>query len=129
MRRLAVLGAVIAVGHAVPAIAAGDPLSGVYGNTVVMTTEKGGTTKLWINTNGTFTGESPKGQKFSGKWMLKENNTKFCTTADLPVSAPTNTPAPKESCFAFESGHKVGDEWVQTQPNGEKKTIEIKAGM
>lgn len=131
MRKLAHLGAsaLIAVGFAVAATAADDPIAGAYGNTVVMTTSKGETVKLWINRDGTFTGESSKGQKYSGKWVLKENNTKFCTTADLPADAPKDTPAPKESCFAFEPGHKVGDKWEQTQANGEKKTIEIKAGM
>jgi hypothetical protein len=128
MRKFIILGAMIAVGFAFAAMAADDPLGGVYGNTIVMA-YKGETTKLWIYTDGTFTGESSKGQKFSGKWALKENNTKFCTTSDLPANAPTDTPAPKESCFAFEGGHKVGDVWEQTEANGEKKTIEIKAGM
>ncbi|MBI3675053.1 MAG: hypothetical protein HY243_00345 [Proteobacteria bacterium] len=129
MRKIALLGAIIAANFAVAATAADDPIGGVYGNTVVITIGTGETTKLWINTDHTFTGESSKGRKFSGKWVLKENNTKFCTTPDLPANAPKDTPAPKELCATFEAGHKVGDKWEQTQANGEKKIIEIKTGM
>ncbi len=128
MRKIVLLGAMIAVGFAVAAMAADDPIGGVYGNTVFMTNGKGETTKLWINRDGTFTGESSTGKKYSGKWAVRENNTKFCTTPDLPANAPKDTPAPKESCFAFEAGHKVGDKWEQMGANGEKKTVEIKGG-
>lgn len=130
MRRLVVLGAsaLVALGCVAGAMADEDPLAGVYGNTVVMTTSKGEIIKLWINRDGTFRGESSKGQRFSGRWRLTDNNTKFCTTSDVPPNAPKDTPAPKESCFAFEPGHKAGDKWGQPEPNGEKKIIEIKAG-
>lgn len=128
MRKFIFLGAMFAIGFSFAALAAGDPMGDIYGNTVVLT-HKGETTKLWINADGTFTGESSKGQKFSGRWALKENNTKFCTTPELPANAPKDTPAPKESCFKFEGGHKAGDKWEQTEANGEKKFVEIKAGM
>jgi hypothetical protein len=131
MRMIARLGfgALVAVGLAGAALAADDPMAGAYGNTVLVTNSKGETSKLWIKQDGTLTGENAKGEKFSGKWALKENNTKYCSTPDLPATAPKDTPAPKETCSEFKGPHKPGDKWEQNDANGEKVTIEIKAGM
>lgn len=131
MRKIALLGvgALVAVGLAGAAMAADDPMAGAYGNTVVVTNAKGEASKLWIAKDGTFKGESAKGEKFTGKWALKENNTKYCATADLPANAPKDTPAPKEACSEFKGPHKAGDKWDQTDAAGEKVTVEIKAGM
>lgn len=131
MRKIALLGvgALVAVGLAGAAMAADDPMAGAYGNTVVVTNAKGEASKLWIAKDGTFKGETAKGEKFTGKWALKENNTKYCATADLPANAPKDTPAPKEACSEFKGPHKAGDKWDQTDAAGEKVTVEIKAGM
>lgn len=127
MRKIA-LGALVAVGLVGAAIAADDPMAGAYGNTVVVTNAKGEKTKLWIAKDGTMKGENAKGEKFTGKWALKENNTKYCSTPDLPANAPKDTPAPKETCSEFKGPHKAGDKWEQTDANGEKITVEIVAG-
>lgn len=131
MRKIALLGvgALVAVGLAGAAMAADDPMAGAYGNTVVVTNAKGEASKLWIAKDGTFKGETAKGEKFTGKWALKENNSKYCATADLPANAPKDTPAPKEACSEFKGPHKAGDKWDQTDAAGEKVTVEIKAGM
>ena len=131
MRKIALLGAsaLIAVSLAGAVMAADDPMAGAYGNTVIVTNGKGESSKLWINKDGTYTGETSKGEKFSGKWTLKENNSKYCSTPNLPANAPKETPAPKESCSEFKGGHKAGDKWEQKDANGEKITVEIKAGM
>lgn len=130
MRKIALLGvsALLALGLAGVAQAS-DPMEGAYGNTVLVTNAKGETSKLWIAKDGTFKGESAKGDKFSGKWALKDNNTKYCSTADLPANAPKDTPAPKEACSEFKGAHKAGDKWKQKDANGEDVTVEIKAGM
>jgi hypothetical protein len=127
MRKIA-LGAVIALGLASAAIAAADPMEGAYGNTVIVTNAKGEKTKLWINKDGTFKGEGAKGEKFTGKWTLKDNNTKYCSTVDLPANAPKETPAPKESCSEFKGAHKAGDKWTQKDADGADVTVEIVAG-
>jgi hypothetical protein len=127
MRKIA-LGAVIALGLAGAAIAAADPMEGAYGNTVIVTNAKGEKTKLWIAKDGTFKGESAKGEKFTGKWALKDNNTKYCSTADLPANAPKDTPAPKEACSEFKGPHKAGDKWTQKDADGADVTVEIVAG-
>jgi hypothetical protein len=128
MIRKIALGAVVAVGLVGAAIAADDPMAGAYGNTVVVTNAKGEKTKLWIAKDGTFKGENAKGEKFAGKWALKENNTKYCSTVELPANAPKDTPAPKESCSEFKGAHKAGDKWEQADVDGQKITVEIVAG-
>lgn len=127
MRKIA-LGALVALGLAGAAIASTDPMEGAYGNTVIVTNAKGEKSKLWINKDGTFKGESAKGEKFTGKWVLKDNNTKYCSTADLPPNAPKDTPAPKESCSEFKGPHKAGDKWEQKDADGAPITVEITAG-
>jgi hypothetical protein len=127
MRKIA-LGALVALGLAGAAIAAADPMEGAYGNTVTVTNAKGEKTKLWIAKDGTFKGENAKGEKFTGKWSLKDNNTKYCSTADLPANAPKDTPAPKEACSEFKGPHKAGDKWEQKNDMGETVTVEITAG-
>lgn len=120
--------ALVALSLAGAAIAADDPMAGAYGNTVVVTNAKGEATKLWIENGGTYKFETAKGQKGTGKWALKENNTKYCSTADLPAGAPAGTPAPKETCSEFKGAHKAGDKWTQKDSEGADVTVEIKAG-
>lgn len=131
MRKIALwgVGALVAVGLSGAAFAAGDAMEGAYGNTVTVTNAKGETSKLWISKDGTFKGETAKGDKFTGKWALKDNNTKYCATADLPANAPKDTPAPKEACSEFKGPHKAGDKWDQMDANNEKVTVAINAGM
>jgi len=127
MRKFALLGAsaLLAAGLA---IAADDQMAGAYGNTVLVTNTKNETTKLWIAKDGTYKFETAKGDKGTGKWALKENNTKYCSTADLPATAPKDTPAPKEACSEFKGPHKAGDKWEQMDSEGQKVMVEIKAG-
>jgi hypothetical protein len=131
MRKITLLGfgALVAVGLAGAAMAADDPMAGAYGNTVVVTNAKGETSKLWINQDGTYKAQGANGQTGTGKWALKDNNSKYCATPDLPANAPKDTPAPKEACSEFKGPHKAGDKWDQTDAAGEKVTVEIKAGM
>jgi hypothetical protein len=130
MRKIALwgVGALLAAGVAGAAMAADDAMAPVYDNTVIVTNAKGEASKLWIAKDGTFKGESAKGEKFTGKWALKDNNKQYCSTVDLPAGAPAGTPAPKESCSEFSGGHKAGDKWEQKDAAGEKITVEIKAG-
>ena len=131
MRKIALWGvsALVALSFTGAAMAAEDPMGSVYGNTVIVTNAKGETSKLWIAKDGTFKGESAKGEKFTGKWALKDNNTKYCSTVDLPAGAPAGTPVPKESCSEFKGSHKAGDKWEQNDAMNEKIAVEIKAGM
>ena len=127
MRKIALLGfsALVAAGFATAAFA--DTMAETYGNTVLATNDKGETTKLWFKADGTFAGEGAKGEKFTGKWAIKDG--KYCSIADLPPNPPANTPAPKESCGDYQGNHKVGDKWTQNDSMGKPVTVEIKAGM
>lgn len=130
MRKFAVMGAsaLLAFSLAGAAFAADDPMSGVYGNTIVVTNAKGESTKLWINKDGTYKAQGADGKSGTGKWVVKENNTKYCSTPDLPATAPAGTAAPKETCSEFKGGHKAGDKWQQKDAEGQTITVEIKAG-
>jgi hypothetical protein len=127
MRKIALLGfsALVAAGFATSALA--DTMAETYGNTVVATNDKGEVSKLWFKADGTYTGETAKGEKFSGKFVVK--NGQYCSTPDLPANAPAGTPAPKEACQPYEANHKVGDSWTQNDSMGKPVKIEIKAGM
>lgn len=127
MRKIALLGfgALVAAGLVGTALA--DTMAATYGNTVIATNEKGEATKIWFKADGTYSGETAKGEKFTGKFVVKDG--KYCSTPDLPANAPAGTPAPKESCQPYEGNHKVGDKWTQNGADGKPVTIEIKAGM
>jgi hypothetical protein len=127
MRKIALLGfgALVAMGFATAALA--DTMTETYGNTVLATNDKGETTKLWFKADGTYSGQSAKGEKFTGKWAIKDG--KYCSTPDMPANPPPNTPAPKETCGDYQGNHKVGDKWTQNDSMNKPITVEIKAGM
>lgn len=128
MRKIALWGlsALAAVGIAGAAMAADDTMAATYGNTVLVTNAKGEVLKLWFKADGTYTAETAKGEKGSGKWVIKGD--KYCSTPTLPANAPAGTPAPTETCSAYVGGHKVGDKWTQKDNAGADITVEIKAG-
>lgn len=130
MRMLSVagVGALLAISLSGAAISADDPMAGVYGNTVVVTNAKGEVSKIWINKDGTYKAAAANGQSGTGKWAVKDNNTKYCSTPDLPATAPAGTPAPKESCSEFHGGKKPGDKWQQKDAEGLPISVEVKAG-
>jgi hypothetical protein len=130
MKKIALWGAcaLVAAGIAGAAIAADDPMAGAYGNTVIVTNAKGESYKLWIKNDGSYSVETAKGEKGTGKWSLKDNNSKYCSIADKPANAPADMPAPTETCSEFKGAHKAGDKWDQMDSNNEKITVEIKAG-
>ena len=130
MRMISLTGAsaLLALGLTAAAMAAEDPMAGVYGNTVVVTNAKGEVSKIWINKDGTYKAAAANGQAGTGKWVVKDNNTKYCVTPDLPAAAPAGTPAPKESCSEFHGGKKPGDKWQQKDADGQTISVEVKAG-
>jgi hypothetical protein len=126
MRKVALLGAAVAA-LAFAGTALADTMAETYGNTVQSTNDKGETTKLWFKNDGTYTVETAKGEKGSGKWAIKDG--KYCGTPNLPANAPKDTPAPKEACTEYQANHKVGDKWTQKDSDGKDITVEIKKGM
>lgn len=98
-----------------------DPMAGTYGNVVVVTNAKGDVSKLWISQDGTYSYESAKGERRSGRWTRKGDQ--LCLTPNPREGAPT----PKESCSEFKGSHRVGDTWKQKNALGEEVTVEIRA--
>ncbi|MCE9520859.1 MAG: hypothetical protein K8S25_00325 [Alphaproteobacteria bacterium] len=127
MRKIAILGFAALVAAGLSGAALADTMAEAIGNTVLATNAKGETTKLWFKADGTYTFETAKGEKGSGKWAIKEG--KYCNTPDLPATAPAGTAAPKETCDVYEANHKAGDKWAQKNASGETFNIEIKKGM
>jgi hypothetical protein len=127
MRKVALLtfSALMAAGFATSALA--DTMQETIGNTVVATNDKGEVTKIWFKADGTYSGETAKGEKFTGHWAIKDG--KYCSIGDLPASAPPNTPKPTEMCQDYQGNHKAGDKWTQNDSAGKPITIEIKKGM
>jgi hypothetical protein len=130
MRMISLTGAsaLLALGLTATAMAAEDPMAGVYGNTVVVTNAKGEVSKIWINKDGTYKAAGANGQAGTGKWVVKDNNTKYCVTPDMPAAAPAGTPSPKESCSEFHGGKKPGDKWQQKDAEGQTISVEVNAG-
>ena len=127
MRSIALIGlnALIALSFAGAALA--DTMSETYGNTLLATNDKGETTKVYFKADNTYTSEDAKGAKGSGTWTTKDG--KYCSTPNLAVDAPAGTVAPKESCFAYEPNHKLGDKWSQKDANGKMFKAEIRKGV
>jgi hypothetical protein len=130
MRKIALLGfsALLAVGFA--GAAAADTMDSTFGNTVIVTNGKGEKTKLWFKADGSYTGEAANGQKFSGKWAIKDG--KYCGTPDAPMQASssgTPAPAPVEACGEYVTGKNVGDTWTQKDSQDQPITVTIQSGM
>lgn len=103
------------------AIANEDPMAGTYGNVVVVTNAKGDVSKLWISQDGTYSYESAKGERRTGRWARKGDQ--LCLTPNPRDDAPS----PKESCAEFKGSHRVGAKWKQKNALGEEVTVEIRA--
>ena len=66
----------------------------VFGNTVVSTYANGDKAKLWIERDGTYSGEGRKGNVSTGHWTLKAD--KICMRQSTPIPVPFSfcTPLP-----------------------------------
>ncbi|MEQ1755931.1 MAG: hypothetical protein ABL973_17545 [Micropepsaceae bacterium] len=129
MRKFTVMGAsaLVALRLTGAAIAADDPMAGTYGNTVVVTTAQGDISKIRINRDGTYKAQGTDGKSVTGKWAMRDNNTKYCSMPDLPATASAGAVAPKEMCSEFKGAHRVGDKWQQKDSEGQTIAVEIKA--
>lgn len=125
MRRILIAAAVLAV-IATPALA-DDVLAGIYGNTVVV---GGGMVESHshyradktFDVSASFMGTD---YKFGGTWEIKGDQ--ICRT--FVGELPPNTTNPNCSPLAALAGHKVGETWTTTAPNGQTRTLTIKAGV
>jgi hypothetical protein len=119
MRKI-ILGS-FAVLYATAALAA-DPLAVYYGNTVVITDDKGEMGRTLINPDHSFVSYQPDGTPVRGVWQT--DGTQICYTATSPAP-PQGQQAPRV-CRPLVP-HNVGDSWNITQ-DGKTWTATLKAG-
>lgn len=139
MRKWIMIGVSVSMLVAGPAVAApaaspaaDDPLEAAYGNTVVVRSADGETTKLWLSKDGTYKGENPAGEPFTGTWSLKAKNTKFCWKSNEPPPKGKGKPArPSVGCAPLQADakRKKGDKWRQKDFDDKQDvTVEIVPG-
>ena len=117
--RIFLLGAALALVMTSAALA-DDPMSNLYGNTVI---SKGGLaeTHSYYNADHSFTMKAPSfGMEWKGTWKL--DGASLCRTFDSPPPGVANP-----LCTAVEP-HKLGDTWTATA-NGETRTVTLVKGI
>lgn len=110
------------------AAAADNPLAPAFGSTLVVKSADGEVTKLRLSEDGTYTGEGPAGDAFTGTWSLKAQNTKFCwKNNEPPKGKPKRPPA---GCAPLTPEVKEeGKPWKQKDfDESQEITIEIVPG-
>jgi len=108
-----------ALALALAAFAAGPAsadMSGLVGNTVIVSYPDGTVTKVWPTADGAFT-ISRDGGIFHGTWA--DDGQQVCYTESDPAVAKVCSPSPTR---------KVGDSWSVTDINGKTVTVKLAAG-
>jgi hypothetical protein len=90
-------------------------VSGLVGNTVLLTTGNGGQIKVQLHSDGTYQTTTPQGT-VKGTW--KFDNGQLCYTQTDPAPAAGR---PNPFCAQGMDGKKVGDTWSQQGPGGDMK--------
>ncbi len=121
MKRM-ILG-VVAAGLLSASALAADPMAGYFGNTLVGSDSKGGTSKWWYKADKTYSAVDPQGNKSSGTWAYADGQ--LCATQKNPAPAAGK----EKNCGAVGSDKKVGDSWETKSTQGETYTLKIVAGM
>lgn len=117
-----ILAAVAFAASAVVAIAADDPMSGRYGNTVVTTMADGKEAgRTYYDADGTFSRKTPAGE-IKGTWKVEGD--KLCLTQTEPAPAAGTAPI----CIPANGGKQIGDSWDVTLPDGTKLKATIQKG-
>lgn len=115
--------AAVAVLAVSAAAQADDLFAPAYGNTVTQSFADG--TKFVIYINADKSWEEHVGAKtMKGIYAWKDGTHACFTTTDPAPSDPTKA----TSCVEIKGGHKVGDSWSETTPDGKPMTVSIAAG-
>lgn len=105
---------VLAAPLASPAVAAPPtPVSAAFGNTVLIIDPDGRSRKIWLKSDGSWTGLSRRGLDLAGKWTVKGG--KVCLSQSKPR-------LPGSLCQAFPT--QVGVAMSAKDPSG--KTVQLK---
>ena len=119
------LGAVLAAalglmgGAPLRAEAAASSVGAAFGNTILSTYPDGRTAEIWLNPDGSYTGEGRRHDPSSGHWTVK--NSGLCFSQSRPfVFGATR-------CFPLPAGG-FDNPWSGKAPTGETTRIELKHG-
>jgi len=105
---------VLAAPLASPAVAAPPPpVSAAFGNTVLIIDPDGRSRKIWLKSDGSWTGLSRRGLDLAGKWTVKGG--KVCLSQSKPR-------LPGSLCQTFPT--KIGATMSAKDPSG--KTVQLK---
>lgn len=63
-----------------------SPVAAAFGNTVMSVYPDGRSQKIWLQPDGTWTGQSRRGTALAGKWTLK--GAKVCLRQSKPPTLP-----------------------------------------
>lgn len=113
MRMLLTAGLLVAIAGP----AAADPrLNPAFSGTIVSTYPDGRTAHLWLNRDGTYTGEGRRRKPSSGVWSIKGE--RICLKQRKPF------PAPFTHCEAIPSGQP----WSSKAVTGEAVKVKLVPG-
>ena len=110
---LGVLGWAGTAAAAPPSAADVARIEPVFGNTVVSTYTNGQTAKLWLERDGSYTGEGRKGGASSGRWSLKPDQICLKQSTPIPIPFAFCTPLPQASLAAGWSTKAVTGDQIQ----------------
>lgn len=96
-----------------------ETLRPAFENTLVSTYPDGRTARLWLNANGTFTGQGRRGRPNAGVWTVK--GAEVCLRQRRPV------PVPLTFCTPIVAGG-VGTTWTTKAVTGEQVRVTLVAG-
>lgn len=102
-----------------PAWSTPTGINAAFGNTIISTFPDGRQGKLWLERDGTYTGEGRRHDLSSGAWVLKGND--LCLQQHQPIPVPFNycTPIPNTG---------VGSSWNAKSAFGDAIVITVVAG-
>ncbi len=104
--------------------AAHADMSGMVGNTMVVTLPDNNTVKVQLHADGTYQTARSNGPTVKGTWAAKGDQLCYTQTDPAP---PADRPQP--FCIAGMDGHKVGDNWSSPGQGGATMKMGIVAGQ
>ncbi len=108
--------AALTAGLALVTTASADNIEGMVGNTAVCTAPDGATTKVYVESGGTFTISLPDGSTQSG--AVQDDGSQICYTESGSSDPPVCTPS---------VDRKVGDTWT-VEARGQTQNCSLQSG-
>lgn len=92
---------------------------GAFGNTIVETYPDGRKARIWLKSDGTYSGEGRKNDVSSGHWNVKSGQLCFHQSHPFAFGASYCTPIPKVG---------MGEPWQAKAFTGEEITVKVEHG-